>query len=84
MTTRTIDLWRHLAPGITGILAPSIEGTLMKYSKLIAVRGCLLGLIVFASACVVAPREGYWDHDHHRYYHENAWHDCGDRDEHCR
>jgi hypothetical protein len=56
----------------------------MKYSKLLAVRGCLLGLIVFASACVVAPREGYYDNDHHRYYHENAWHDCGERDEHCR
>lgn len=44
----------------------------------------LLALIAFASACVVAPREGYYDRDQHRYYHENAWHDCADRDEHCR
>jgi hypothetical protein len=56
----------------------------MKNTKLIAARSCLLGLIVFASACVVAPREGYWDRDHHRYYHEHEWHDCGDRDDHCR
>jgi hypothetical protein len=46
--------------------------------------GILLGMIMFASACVVAPREGYYDHDQHRYYHENTWHDCVDHDEHCR
>lgn len=48
----------------------------------------LAGLVVLASACVVAPREGYregyYDRDHHRYYHENTWHDCTERDEHCR
>lgn len=57
--------------------------------------GILLGLIALSSACVVAEpgyhegdrqgyREGYYDRDHHRYYRENAWHDCGERDEHCR
>lgn len=47
--------------------------------------GLLVGLVAFASACVVAePREGYYDHPHHRYYHERTWHDCVDRDEHCR
>jgi hypothetical protein len=55
----------------------------MKVTKLIAARSCLLGLVVFASACVVATREGYYDRDHHRYYHEHEWHDCGDHDEHC-
>jgi len=44
----------------------------------------LLGLIAFTSACVVEPREGYWDHDHNRYYHEHAWHDCGREDNFCR
>jgi len=51
--------------------------------------GILLGLTALSSACFVAEprdgyREGYYDRDHHRYYHENAWHDCGERDEHCR
>jgi hypothetical protein len=47
--------------------------------------GILLGLIALSSACVVAgEREGYYDRDHHRYYHENTWHECGERDEHCR
>jgi hypothetical protein len=44
----------------------------------------LVGLIGLASGCVLAPAEGRYDADHHRYYHENAWHDCGDHDEHCR
>ena len=46
----------------------------------------LLGLVAFSSGCVVAGpgyHEGYYDHEHNRYYHENAWHDCGERDEHC-
>ena len=43
----------------------------------------LLSLIAIAAGCVVAgPREGYWDHEHNRYWHEHAWHDC-DAD-HCR
>jgi len=53
--------------------------------------GLVLGLMALSSACVVREtgyhegyREGYYDRDHHRYYHENAWHNCGERDEHCR
>jgi hypothetical protein len=44
----------------------------------------LLGLIGLVMGCVVTPNEGYYDRDHHRYYHERTWHDCGERDEHCR
>jgi len=43
----------------------------------------LLGLIGLVFGCVLVPQEGYYDGNHHRYYHENAWHDCVDRDEHC-
>jgi hypothetical protein len=44
----------------------------------------LLGLVFLATGCVVEPREGYFDRDHHRYYHEHGWHACADeRDEHC-
>jgi hypothetical protein len=47
--------------------------------------GILLGLTALSSACLVAgPHEGYYDRDHNRYYHESSWHDCGERDEHCR
>ncbi len=44
----------------------------------------LLGLMLVVSGCVVEPREGFYDRDHHRWYHEHGWHECGDRDEHCR
>ncbi|HEX3848512.1 MAG TPA: hypothetical protein VHV81_14110 [Steroidobacteraceae bacterium] len=49
-------------------------------------RGCVaLALVMFATGCVVAePREGYYDHDHHRYYHEHTWHECGQHDDFCR
>jgi hypothetical protein len=43
----------------------------------------LLGLMLFASGCVVEPREGFYDRDHHRWYHEHAWHECGLNDVHC-
>jgi hypothetical protein len=43
----------------------------------------VLGLIGLIAGCMVGPREGYYDGNHHRYYHENGWHDCADRDEHC-
>jgi len=43
-----------------------------------------LGLALVLPGCVVVPREGFYDRDHHRWWHEHAWHECGDRDEHCR
>ena len=56
----------------------------MRTKERVARAGFLLTLIAMATGCVIAePREGYWDHDHHRYYHEHGWHECGDRDEHC-
>jgi hypothetical protein len=51
----------------------------------------LLGCLVLASAaCLVSaacngePHEGFYDRDHHRWFHEHAWRDCGEHDEHCR
>lgn len=49
----------------------------------------LCGLVMLLVGCVmrVGPggaREGYYDRDHHRYFHDNAWHECAERDEHCR
>jgi hypothetical protein len=51
--------------------------------KRIAKSSLLLGLIGLVLGCVVVPREDFYDRDHHRYYHEHAWHECVDRDEHC-
>jgi len=45
----------------------------------------LLGLTLFnLSGCIVEePREGYYDHHHHRWYHEHHWRECRDRDDRC-
>jgi hypothetical protein len=44
----------------------------------------LLGLIFLMPGCVAEPREGYFDRDHHRWYHNHVWQACGENDEHCR
>lgn len=44
----------------------------------------LLALIGLVIGCVVAPNEGYYDRDHHRYYHESGWHECTVGNEYCR
>ena len=53
-------------------------------AKRIAKSSFLVGLIGLVLGCVVEPREGFYDHDHHRYYHEHAWHECTDGVEFCR
>jgi hypothetical protein len=59
-------------------------GATMKSIKRIAQSCVLLGLIGFVMGCIVEPREGYYDHDHHRYYRDHTWHECRDRDDYCR
>jgi hypothetical protein len=60
----------------------------------------LLAFSVFLAGCVVEPghegyygddggyyqepREGYYDRDHHRYWHDHHWHRCDRDDPHCR
>jgi len=44
----------------------------------------LLGIVGVVSGCVAVPAEGYYDRDHHRYWHEHAWHDCSEHGEFCR
>jgi len=56
----------------------------MAIKQRIAKASILLGMIATVCACVVTTREGYYDRDHHRYWHEHSWVACTDRDEHCR
>ena len=52
---------------------------------LIALLGALMVTTsLLASGCVVEPREGFYDRDHHRWWHEHAWRECGEGEEHCR
>jgi len=57
---------------------------LMNYLKSVAKGGLALALVALVTGCIVEPRENYYDRDHHRYYTGHAWHDCGERDDHCR
>lgn len=43
----------------------------------------LVGLMLILPGCVVEPREGFYDHDHQRWYHNHAWVPCHEQDEHC-
>lgn len=61
----------------------------MNDAKRAVIGSILLGFAVLSAGCVVATprdgyREGYYDRDHHRYYHEHVWVDCGDHNDHCR
>lgn len=56
----------------------------MSGKRRIAYGTCLLGLIMLTASCVIAPREGYYDRAHHRYWHSHAWHACDVNDMHCR
>ena len=46
--------------------------------------GGYLLAVMLLSACNGEPREGAYDRDHHRWYHEHGWRDCGEHDDHCR
>ena len=50
----------------------------------IAMTSLMLGLMSLLPGCIIGPREGDYDRDHHRYYHQSGWHECGDHDDHCR
>ena len=54
----------------------------------------LVGLVALSSGCVIHERsgeareegyrEGYYDREHSRYYHEHSWHECRENDPYCR
>jgi hypothetical protein len=57
----------------------------MSQIKRVLLAGSLIWLMASLSGCIVAPpHEGYYDRDHHRYYHEGGWHDCGEHSDFCR
>lgn len=57
----------------------------MSGKRRIGFGACLVAMVLLVSGCVIAPREGYYDRTHHRYYHDRSWHDCRDRGErYCR
>jgi hypothetical protein len=47
----------------------------------------IISLIALLAGCIVTPaggyHEGYYDHAHHRWWHNHGWVDCGGGDPHC-
>ena len=54
--------------------------------NVVAKASLLLALIVvpFLSGCIVEPRDGYYDRDHARYYHNHGWVACDRDGDNCR
>jgi uncharacterized protein YceK len=59
-----------------------------------AMSSLLVTLMTLTSGCIVEHdrgdrgyhegyKEGYYDREHHRWWHESAWRDCIENDEHC-
>lgn len=54
----------------------------------------LFGLVALSSGCIIHERsgeareegyrEGYYDREHNRYYHDHSWHECMEHDAYCR
>jgi hypothetical protein len=57
---------------------------MMSIAKRLGQNALVLALLTLSTACVIEPRDNYYDRDHHRYYSEHTWHECGDGDMHCR
>lgn len=55
----------------------------MKNLALVARCGLVTAMLAWTAGCVVEPAEGYYDRDHHRYYHEHGWHECGEHNDYC-
>src|SRR5580658_6006795 len=66
-----------LTRGTPAKLAPSNQeevhsmANLLMTARRLATAGFLLGIISMTTACMVETREGYWDRDHHRYWHDH-------------
>lgn len=61
----------------------------MSVIRYIARVSSVISLLALLAGCVVAPapgyyHEGYYDHAHHRWYHNHGWVNCGGYDDpHC-
>jgi hypothetical protein len=60
----------------------------MSRIRYIARIGSIISVFAMLAGCIVAPpgggyHEGYYDHAHHRWWHNHGWVDCGGGDPHC-
>jgi hypothetical protein len=39
--------------------------------------------LALTTACNGEPHEGFYDREHHRWFHEHRWQECAEHDVHC-
>jgi len=63
----------------------SASGPLIMAAVMMTLSGCVVRdhEVVHDGSYSQGYKEGYYDREHNRYWHEQAWHDCTDHDEHC-
>ena len=98
-TTRTVRIVRYSdSHPWSRLAAQGKEMLVMAGLRNILSHSFLFGLFALSYGCVIheheherggseareeAYREGYYDREHHRYYHENSWHECMEHDAYC-
>jgi hypothetical protein len=96
-TTRTVRNVRYSdSHPWSRLTALGKEMLVMAGLRTILSHSFLLGSLALSSGCVIheherggsaareeAYREGYYDREHNRYYHEHSWHECMEHDAYC-
>jgi hypothetical protein len=64
----------------------SAAGAWLIASAVVALSGCVVHdrEVVHDGNYSQGYKEGYYDSQHHRYWHDQAWRDCVENDVHCQ
>ena len=65
----------------------SALGALVLGGFMVCLSGCVVHetdrAVVHDGGYAQGYKEGYYDREHNRYWHDQAWHDCVEHDIHC-
>jgi len=64
----------------------AVPAALMIASAVVALSGCVVHdrEVVHDGGYAQGYKEGYYDREHSRWWHDQAWHDCVQNDIHCQ
>lgn len=64
----------------------SVSSTLLLACLFMSLSGCVVRdhEVEHGGSYERGYQEGYYDREHHRYWHDQAWHECIEGDAHCR
>jgi hypothetical protein len=63
----------------------ALPATVVLLTAVMALPGCVVHdrEVVHDGSYAQGYKEGYYDREHNRYWHDQAWHDCIEHDVHC-